>query len=149
MPWREIAEAYLPVANGAATKREVENAVRASLRGAWIEEDRHASLQISDSVAREAALESARPGTWAAVSALTQRQRAVVVLSFWYGLSQGVSQAAHSAGWRVVVVDLARVSSPDVCTDLHSSSDERTPYLSCFLSGEKTALRRFYFRFYF
>ena len=85
-----IAEAYLPVANGAATKREVENAVRASLRGEWIDEDRHASLQISDSVAREGSPERARPDTWAAVSALTQRQRAVVILSFWYGLSQGV-----------------------------------------------------------
>ena len=86
----------MPVANGAATKREVENAVRASLRGEWIDEDRHASLQISDSVAREGSPERARPDTWAAVSALTQRPRgaqrrqAVVVLSFWYGLSQGV-----------------------------------------------------------
>ena len=104
----------MPVANGAATKREVENAVRASLRGEWIDEDRHASpqisdrvareghrrgpartdrhpsLQISESVAREGAPERARPDTWAAVNALTQRQRAVVILSFWYGLSQGV-----------------------------------------------------------
>ena len=80
----------MPVANGAATKREVENAVRASLRGEWIDEDRHVGLQISDSVARAGAPERARPDTWAAVNALTQRQRAVVILSFWYGLSQGV-----------------------------------------------------------
>jgi len=85
-----IAEAYSAVANGAATKREVENAVRPSLDGEWIDEGRHASLQISDSVAREGAPERARPDTWAAVSALTWRQRAVVDLSFWYGLSQGV-----------------------------------------------------------
>ena len=80
----------MPVANGAATKLEVENAVRASLRGEWIDEDRHASLQISGSAAREGVPERARPDTWAAVSALTQRHQAVLVLSFWYGLSQGV-----------------------------------------------------------
>jgi hypothetical protein len=71
--------------------------MRASLRAEWIDEDRHASLQLSDSVAREGAPERARPDTWAAVSALAQRQRAVVVLSFWYGLSQDVESQRRGA----------------------------------------------------
>ena len=85
-----ISEAYLAVANGTATtKREVENAVRASLREEWSDEDRHVNLQISDSVARQGAPERARPDIWAAIGTLTERQRVVVVLKFWYGLTQG------------------------------------------------------------
>ena len=82
-----ISEAYLAVANGASTKREVENAVRASLRGEWEDEDRHVNLQISDAVARNVP-ERARPDLWGAMAKLTSQQRAVVVLTFWYGLEQ-------------------------------------------------------------
>jgi RNA polymerase sigma factor (sigma-70 family) len=83
-----ISEAYLAVAEGATTKREVENAVRKSLRGEWEDEDRHVSLQISDSVARQELPERARPDLWAAMAKLEPNQRATVILTFWYGLDQ-------------------------------------------------------------
>jgi RNA polymerase sigma factor (sigma-70 family) len=66
----------------------VENAVRKSLRGEWEDEDRHVSLQISDSVARQGLPERARPDLWGAMATLNPRQRAMVILTFWYGLSQ-------------------------------------------------------------
>ena len=83
-----ISEAYLAVANGATTKRQLENAVRSALRAEWADEGHHTNLQISDSFFREGAPERARPDLWAAMGTLTERQRTVVVLTFWHGLSQ-------------------------------------------------------------
>jgi hypothetical protein len=77
-PYRDdiIAEAYLAVASGTATnKRGLENAVRASLRGEWSDDDRHVNLQISDSVARQGAPERALPDLWEAMAALDPVQR--------------------------------------------------------------------------
>ena len=74
----------MPVVNVAATKREVENAVQRRFARSGL------TRTVMQAWAREGAPERARPDTWAAVSALTWRQRAVVDLSFWYGLSQGV-----------------------------------------------------------
>jgi RNA polymerase sigma factor (sigma-70 family) len=83
-----ISEAYLALADGASTKRQLENAVRSALRAEWADEDHHMNLQISDSVARQGAPERARPDLWKAMADLQPVQRATLILTFWYGLTQ-------------------------------------------------------------
>jgi RNA polymerase sigma factor (sigma-70 family) len=83
-----ISDAYLAVAEGAATRSDIENAIRRSLRGEWRREDRHASLELADSLMHDGAPERARFDLWGALRSLDERQRAVVVLTFWGGLTQ-------------------------------------------------------------
>jgi RNA polymerase sigma factor (sigma-70 family) len=83
-----VSEAYLAVADGAVDRSGIENAVRRSVREEWALEDGYASLELADSLMRQAAPEKARPDLWGALAVLDERQRAVVILTFWEGLSQ-------------------------------------------------------------
>jgi RNA polymerase sigma factor (sigma-70 family) len=82
-----VSEAYLAVANGADSRSDIENAIRQSLRDEWKQEDRHATLEVADSLMRNGAPERARPDLWGALASLTERQRAVVVMTFWEGMT--------------------------------------------------------------
>jgi RNA polymerase sigma factor (sigma-70 family) len=99
-----ISEAYLAVANGAADRSEIENAVRRFVRGEWALEDGYTSLEVADSVMREGAPDRARPDVWGALAVLDERQRAVIGLTFWDGLTQ--AEIAKGLGISQVMVHL-------------------------------------------
>jgi RNA polymerase sigma factor (sigma-70 family) len=101
-----ISEAYLAVAEGEATdKREIENAVRRSLRSEWkweegrVHEDRHDEWNDEDGHVPFAlenlsgwdapgAPERAKPDVDGALSALTEKQQTAVILTYVWGLTQ-------------------------------------------------------------
>jgi RNA polymerase sigma factor (sigma-70 family) len=83
-----ISEAYVAVAEGVSDPGEIQNIVRKALRKEWKRENSYSPLEIADSLMRQGAPERARVDVWEALEALNERQQAVVVLTFWEGLSQ-------------------------------------------------------------
>lgn len=110
----------MAVAKGKATdERGIENAVHRSLRSEWkqargrLDEDRRGEwndegghvpfrLENISGWGPPGAPERAKPGLYAALSALTEKQRTAVILTYWEGLTQHKTADAMGVDQTVV-----------------------------------------------
>ena len=114
-----ISEAYLAVAEGEATERGIENAVRRARRsewkhargrvhedrgGEWNDEDGHIPFRLENisGWGPPGAPERAKQELYAALSALTEKQWKAVFLIYWEGLTQRETADAMGVGQTVV-----------------------------------------------
>ena len=91
-----LGDALLAVAEGATDRREIENAVRKSVRREWKFDEVHAPLREADDRQQIGPPERARLGVWDEVNRLPERQRQAVILVFWEGLTE--EEAAQEMG---------------------------------------------------
>jgi DNA-directed RNA polymerase specialized sigma24 family protein len=110
-----LGDALLAVAQGATERREIENAVRNSVRREWKYGEIHAPLSEADDRQRIGPPERAQLGISEEVNRLPQQQRLAVVLVFWEGMTEaeaavemGCSQQAVHAYTNLAITKLRK-----------------------------------------
>jgi DNA-directed RNA polymerase specialized sigma24 family protein len=127
-----LGDALLAVAQGATDRREIENAVRTSVRRERKYGDVHAPLSEADERQRVGPPERARLGISDEVNRLPLRQRQAVILVFWEGLTEQEAAVEMGCAQRVVHthIDRAVRKLRKFFSPLYLKSGSSMPYVS-------------------